>query len=45
MLYWTGDGPRQDEQAAKALGWSQPVPVDYVKKWASVVSEYGEQVW
>ncbi len=43
MLYWTGDGPRQDEQAAKALGWSQPVPLDYVKKWASVVREYGER--
>ena len=43
MLYWTGDGPRQDEKAAKALGWSQPVPLDYVKKWADVVREYGER--
>jgi len=25
------------------LGWSQPVPLDYVKKWADVVREYGER--
>jgi len=43
MLYWTGDGPREDEKAAKALGWSQPVSVDYVEKWAAVVREYGER--
>lgn len=43
MLYWTGDGPREDSRAAKALGWADPIPVDYVKKWASVVREYGER--
>lgn len=43
MLYWTGDGPRQDEKAAAAMGWTEPVPVEYVKKWASVVQEYGER--
>lgn len=43
MLYWTGDGPRQDPRAAKALGWAEPVPTEYVKKWAAVVKEYGER--
>lgn len=43
MLYWTGDGPRSDAQAAKAMGWADPVPVEYVKKWASVAREYGER--
>lgn len=43
MLYWTGDGPRQDEKAAAAMGWAEPVPVDYVRKWATVVQEYGER--
>lgn len=43
MLYWTGDGPRTDAKAAAALGWKDPVPVDYVEKWASVVREYGER--
>ncbi|MBP7935994.1 MAG: discoidin domain-containing protein [Phycisphaerae bacterium] len=43
MLYWTGDGPREDEKAAAALGWKVPVPTEYVRKWASVVEEYGER--
>ena len=43
MLYWTGDGPRQDAKAAAALGWQDPVPLDYVRKWAAVVQEYGER--
>lgn len=43
MLYWTGDGPRQDAKAGPALGWKDPVPLDYVKRWASVVQEYGER--
>jgi hypothetical protein len=43
MLYWTGDGPRQDPQAAAALGWKDPVPLDYVRKWAAVAQEYGER--
>ncbi len=41
MLYYTGDGPRADERGAKAFGWQQPVTVDFVRKWASVVEEYG----
>lgn len=41
MLYYTGDGPRADEKAAKAFGWQEPVTVDFVRKWASVVEEYG----
>jgi len=43
MLYWTGDGPRQDPKAGPALGWRDPVPEDYVRKWAAVVQEYGER--
>ncbi len=43
MLYWTGDGPREDPRAAQALGWSNPVTRDYVSKWADVVREYGER--
>jgi F5/8 type C domain-containing protein/alpha-L-fucosidase-like protein len=43
MLYWTGDGPREDTKAAPALGWKEPVPVEYVERWASVVKEYGER--
>ncbi|MCL5096392.1 MAG: discoidin domain-containing protein [Candidatus Omnitrophica bacterium] len=43
MLYWTGDGPRADPRAAAALGWKNPVPTEYVRKWASVVREYGER--
>ena len=43
MLYWTGDGPRQDAKAAKALGYSEKVSVEYVRKWASVVEEYSRR--
>ncbi|MBI2927358.1 MAG: alpha-L-fucosidase [Verrucomicrobia bacterium] len=43
MLYWTGDGPREDPQAAKALGWSEKVSEDYVGHWAAVAREYGER--
>ena len=41
LLYWTGDGPREDVQAAKGMGgWSGQVTDDYVAKWASVAREY-----
>ncbi len=43
MLYWTGDGPRADPQASAAFGCEQPVTMDFVEKWASVVQEYGER--
>ena len=43
MLYWTGDGPRADAKAAAAMGATALVTTDYVKKWASVVEEYGER--
>ena len=43
MLYWTGDGPRQDAKAAAALGATPQVTTDYVKKWARVVQEYGQR--
>jgi hypothetical protein len=43
LLYWTGDGPRDDLQAAKALGWTEQQSEAYVRHWASVVREYGER--
>jgi hypothetical protein len=44
MLYWTGDGPRQDAQAAKGLGgWEGKVSDAYVRNWASVAAEYSRR--
>ena len=49
LLYWTGDGPRQDEQAAKGLHYSYDkgehtkIAAEFVKNWAEVVSEYGDR--
>lgn len=43
MLYWTGDGPRQDEKAAQAMGHTEVVSETFVQKWADVVAEYGER--
>jgi len=43
MLYYTGDGPRADPQAAPAFGWGTPVTTEFVTKWASVAQEYGER--
>ncbi len=43
MLYWTGDGPREDARAAAVLGWKDPVPSGYVQQWGAVVREYGER--
>lgn len=44
MLYWTGDGPRQDEQAARGLGgWTGKVTDQYVQNWADVVAEYSRR--
>jgi hypothetical protein len=43
MLYWTGDGPRQDPKAAAAFGATTPVTTEFVTKWAAVVQEYGER--
>ncbi|NOY79907.1 MAG: hypothetical protein GXP31_02765 [Kiritimatiellaeota bacterium] len=43
MLYWTGDGPRGDAQAAKAFGWRQPVTEEFLSKWCRVAAEYGER--
>jgi hypothetical protein len=42
-VYWTGDGPRDDARAAKALGWTEKQSEEYVRNWASVVREYGER--
>ena len=49
LLYWTGDGPRQDEKAATGLeydydkGEHTPVKTEFIKNWAGVVSEYGQR--
>lgn len=44
LLYWTGDGPREDQRASKALGGFQnPIPIEYVRNWSAVVREYGER--
>ena len=41
MLYWTGDGPRQDAKAATGLGgWNGKVSDQYVQNWAEVAAEY-----
>lgn len=43
MLYWTGDGPCDDPQAAAALHWPTEgrVTEEFVRNWAEVVREYG----
>jgi hypothetical protein len=44
MLYWTGDGPREDDQAAKGMGgWNGQVTDKYVQNWASVAAEYSRR--
>lgn len=43
MLYWTGDGPRADEQAGPAYGCGNPVSKEFVQKWADTFREYGER--
>lgn len=44
MLYWTGDGPREDAQAAKGMGgWNGQVSDQYVRNWADVVAEYSRR--
>lgn len=43
FLYFTGDGPWQDEQAGKAMGFTdrtKPVSEQFVKNWAEVLKEY-----
>jgi hypothetical protein len=41
MLYYTGDGPSRDSKAGPAFGCGTPVTTEFVRKWASVVEEYG----
>jgi hypothetical protein len=43
LLYWTGDGPRADAQAAPAFGCQTPVTTEFVRRWADVVEEYGNR--
>eukprot|EP01050_Picozoa_sp_SAG11_P001599 SAG11_NODE_71_length_18338_cov_14.752974_3_plen_2964_part_00 len=45
LLYWTGDGPRADPQAANGLGWAWPTPdkrpmPEFLARWAAVLREY-----
>ncbi len=44
MLYWTGDGPREDPQAARGMGgWNGKVGDLYVRNWAAVAAEYSRR--
>lgn len=50
LLYWTGDGPRQDQQAATGLKYNYAeggehtrVTREFVENWAAVVREYGQR--
>ncbi len=44
MLYWTGDGPREDAQAVKGFGgWTGRVSDQYVRNWADVAAEYSRR--
>jgi hypothetical protein len=43
MLYWTGDGPLDDPRAGPAFRCGAPVQMEFVKRWAGVVQEYGER--
>ncbi len=43
MLYWTGDGPRADPRASPAFGCGSPVTTEFVRRWSSVVEEYGKR--
>ncbi|MBP1990520.1 alpha-L-fucosidase [Paenibacillus eucommiae] len=48
MLYWTGDGPRQDEQASVGLGLDKAMSGEemkinplFMQRWTEVAREYG----
>jgi hypothetical protein len=45
MLYWTGDGPRQDPKASKGLAVPPDgqVTEEFVRNWAAVAAEYGRR--
>jgi hypothetical protein len=44
MLYYTGDGPRADEKAGPAMGWTGgDVTDEFVDNWSSVAREYSER--
>jgi hypothetical protein len=45
MLYYTGDGPRADPRAGRAMKWpaNGQVTEEFVRNWASVAREYGER--
>ena len=39
-VYFTGDGPYQNEQDGAAFGFTSPVTRPFVEQWASVLEEY-----
>lgn len=42
-LYFTGDGPYQDEQIGSLFGFTEPrqnVTMDFVEKWSAVLKDY-----
>jgi hypothetical protein len=49
MLYWTGDGPHEDQQASTGLGWPEApkdrsnVPLLFAERWAEVLGEYAKR--
>jgi len=49
MLYWTGDGPHEDQQASSGLGWPDAprdrsnVPPLFAQRWAAVQQVYAER--
>lgn len=43
MLYFTGDGPRDDPKAAKAFNWTHPINDTFLQRWSSVAREYGKR--
>lgn len=43
LLYYTGDGPRADPQAAKAIGCSPKVTPEFVRNWSNIAKEYSER--
>ncbi len=40
MLYWTGDGTCRDPELVQRSGYSVPVPMEWVEKWAQAMEFY-----
>ena len=49
MLYWTGDGPHENEQASSGLGWPAApisrsnVPLLFAQRWGAVLEVYAKR--